>query len=75
MLGAGDSAVPERPLWNADLCAFDRLRGRAHQEGRARPVRDGTYHDLYEPQRLSMLTDRLEEFVPASCDAAVVFVT
>jgi hypothetical protein len=33
----------------------------------------GVYHDLFEPQRLSMLNDRLAEFVPASCDAAVVF--
>jgi hypothetical protein len=33
----------------------------------------GVYHDLFEPQRLAMLSDRLAEFVPASCDAAVVF--
>jgi hypothetical protein len=32
----------------------------------------GVYHDLFEPRRLSMLTDRLLEFVPASADAAVV---
>jgi hypothetical protein len=35
----------------------------------------GVYHDLFEPQRLSMLNDRLAEFVPASCDAAVVFIS
>jgi hypothetical protein len=33
----------------------------------------GVYHDLFEPQRLAMLSDRLAEFVPASCDAAVIF--
>jgi hypothetical protein len=33
----------------------------------------GVYHDLFEPQRLAMLSDRLAEFVPASSDAAVVF--
>lgn len=35
----------------------------------------GVYHDLFEPQRFALLRDRLQEFVPASCDAAVVFVT
>jgi hypothetical protein len=35
----------------------------------------GVYHDLFEPQRLSLLRDRLAEFVPASCDAAVVCVS
>ncbi len=33
----------------------------------------GVYHDLFEPQRLSLLTRRLEEFVPASTDSAVIF--
>jgi hypothetical protein len=51
-------------------CVDVRIRKGAHDQSEM-----GTYHDLYEPQRLSMLTDRLEEFVPASCDAAVVFVT
>lgn len=33
----------------------------------------GVYHDLFEPQRFSLLTRRLEEFVPASTDSAVIF--
>ncbi|WP_020160069.1 hypothetical protein [Methylobacter marinus] len=33
----------------------------------------GVYHDLFEPQRLALLTSRLEEFVPASTDSAVIF--
>jgi len=51
-------------------CVDVRIRKGAHDESEM-----GVYHDLYEPQRLSMLTDRLQEFVPASCDAAVVFVS
>jgi hypothetical protein len=35
----------------------------------------GMYHDLFEPQRLTLLRDRLQEFVPASGNAAVIFVT
>ena len=35
----------------------------------------GVYHDLFEPQRRSLLSDRLAEFVPAGCNAAVVFVS
>ncbi|MEQ1528194.1 MAG: hypothetical protein ABL925_02680 [Methylococcales bacterium] len=33
----------------------------------------GVYHDLFEPQRLALLTRRLQEFVPASTDSAVIF--
>jgi hypothetical protein len=35
----------------------------------------GVYHELYEPQRLALLTARLNDFIPASCDAAVLPVT
>jgi len=35
----------------------------------------GVYHDLFEPQRFALLTRRLEEFVPASTDSAVIFVS
>jgi hypothetical protein len=35
----------------------------------------GVYHDLFEPQRFALLTRRLEEFVPASTDSAVIFAT
>jgi len=47
-----------------------RIRRGAHDESEM-----GVYHDLFEPQRHSLLSDRLAEFVPASCDAAVVFVS
>ena len=35
----------------------------------------GVFHDLFQPQRLASLTARIEEFVPAAADAAVIFVT
>ena len=35
----------------------------------------GAYHDLFEPQRLQALAEWLQQFTPASSDAAVVFVT
>jgi hypothetical protein len=33
----------------------------------------GVYHDLFESQRFALLTRRLEEFVPASTESAVIF--
>ena len=33
----------------------------------------GAFHDLYEPQRLAHLRQRLDEFTPASVDASVLF--
>jgi hypothetical protein len=33
----------------------------------------GVYHDLFEPQRFELLTRRLEEFVTAGSDSAVIF--
>jgi hypothetical protein len=35
----------------------------------------GVFHNLYEPQRETNLQTRLEEYVPAGSDAAVIFVT
>lgn len=35
----------------------------------------GAYHDLFEAQRLALLSARLAEFVPADIDAAVIFAT
>jgi hypothetical protein len=49
-------------------CTSPLIRCGAHDESEM-----GVYHDLFEPQRLAMLSDRLAEFVPASCDAAVIF--
>jgi hypothetical protein len=51
-------------------CAGAEIRQGAHDESEM-----GVYHDLFEPQRLSMLNGRLADFVPASCDAAVIFAT
>lgn len=51
-------------------CVSARITRGAHDESEM-----GVYHDLFEPQRLSLLSDRLAEFVPASCDAAVVCVS
>ena len=33
----------------------------------------GVYHDLFEPQRIALLSRRLEEFIPAGTDGAIVF--
>jgi hypothetical protein len=33
----------------------------------------GVYHDLYQPQRLANLNQRLSEFTPAGTDAAVIY--
>ncbi len=35
----------------------------------------GVYHDLFEPQRLTLLSARLADFVPADVDAAVIVAT
>jgi hypothetical protein len=35
----------------------------------------GVYHDLFEPQRGAALAKNLADFVPASCDSAVIFPT
>jgi hypothetical protein len=51
-------------------CVGAEIRQGAHDESEM-----GVYHDLFEPQRLAMLSGRLADFVPASCDAAVIFVT
>jgi hypothetical protein len=51
-------------------CAGPELARGAHDESEL-----GVYHDLFESRRQSMLGDRLAEFVPASRDAAVVFVS
>jgi hypothetical protein len=51
----------------SDDCAPEVLRG-AHDESEM-----GVFHDLYQPQRLANLRARLEEFVPASTDAGVLF--
>ncbi len=51
----------------SDDCAPEVLRG-AHDESEM-----GAFHYLYQPQRLANLRARLEEFVPASVDAGVLF--
>ncbi|TKD35893.1 hypothetical protein [Azotobacter chroococcum] len=51
-------------------CTAPEIKRGAHDESEM-----GVYHDLFEPQRLTMLGDRLAEFVPANCDAAVIFVS
>ncbi|MEO8370980.1 MAG: hypothetical protein ABI806_17490 [Candidatus Solibacter sp.] len=51
----------------SDRCAPEVLRG-AHDEAEM-----GVFHDLYQAQRLANLRARLEEFVPASSDAGVLF--
>jgi hypothetical protein len=35
----------------------------------------GVYHDLFEPQRLTLLSARLADFVPADVEAAVIVAT
>jgi len=47
-------------------CAAEIVRG-AHDESEM-----GVFHDLYQPQRLSALQQRLDEFVPAATEAAVI---
>lgn len=51
-------------------CVAPEISQGAHDESEM-----GVYHDLFEHQRLSMLSDRLADFVPASSDAAVIFVS
>jgi hypothetical protein len=51
-------------------CGGPEIRQGAHDKSEM-----GVYHDLFEHQRLSMLGDRLADFVPASSDAAVIFAT
>ena len=51
----------------SDFCAPEVLRG-AHDESEM-----GVFHDLYQAQRLANLRAALEEFVPASTDAGVLF--
>jgi hypothetical protein len=35
----------------------------------------GTFHDLFQPQRLDNLSLRLAEYAPAGCDAGIIIVT
>jgi hypothetical protein len=35
----------------------------------------GAFHDLFQPQRLANLTDRLQDFTPADMNSAVFIVT
>ena len=35
----------------------------------------GAFHDLFQPQRLANLSDRLQDFTPADMNAAVFIVT
>jgi hypothetical protein len=35
----------------------------------------GVFHDLYEPQRTALLSERLVEYTPAGSDARLIFVT
>jgi hypothetical protein len=35
----------------------------------------GVYHDLYQPQRIANLNQRLSEFTPAGTDAGIIFAT
>jgi hypothetical protein len=35
----------------------------------------GTFHDLFQPQRTDNLRLRLDEYIPAGCDAGLIFVT
>jgi hypothetical protein len=53
----------------AAFCAPEIKRG-ANDESEM-----GVFHNLYEPQRETNLQTRLEEYVPAGSDAAVIFVT
>jgi hypothetical protein len=52
----------------ADTCAEEITRG-ADDEAEM-----GVFHDLYQPQRLANLRARLDEYTPASMDAAVIFI-
>jgi hypothetical protein len=51
-------------------CTPDAIRTGASDEAEM-----GVYHDLFEPQRLALLTNLLTQFVPASADAGVIPVT
>jgi hypothetical protein len=51
----------------ADDCAEEITRG-ADDESEM-----GVFHDLYQPQRLANLRARLDEYTPASTDAAIIF--
>jgi hypothetical protein len=35
----------------------------------------GAFHDLFQPQREDNLRHRLSEYIPAGCDAGIIFVT
>lgn len=49
-------------------CVAPEIKRGAHDESEL-----GVYHDLFEASRLSVLTDRVAEFIPASSDGGVVF--
>ncbi len=49
-------------------CVTDEIKRGADDESEM-----GVCHDLFEPQRLALLTKRLDEYVPASTVAAVLF--
>ena len=51
----------------SDDCAEEISRG-ADDESEM-----GAFHDLYQPQRLTNLRTRLDEFTPAGMDAAIIF--
>jgi hypothetical protein len=53
----------------SDRCAVEIRRG-ADDESEM-----GAFHDLFQPQRETLLTVRLDEFVPAGFDAAVIHAT
>lgn len=75
------AALAVQPLWNsivygspayaqlADGCPQEILRG-ADDESEM-----GVFHDLFAPQREANLRTRLEEFIPAGSDAAVIHAT
>jgi hypothetical protein len=52
----------------ADDCATEIRRG-ADDESEM-----GVFHDVYQPQRLANLRARLDEFMPAGMDAAIIFI-
>lgn len=52
----------------AESCALDIKQG-AEDESEI-----GVFHDLYQPQRLNNLRTRLDEYIPARCDAGIILV-
>ena len=67
------TGIRKRPLWEPVYARLARATAAEIAQGASDLSEMGVYHDLYQPQRLANLNQRLSEFTPAGTDAAVIY--